>query len=45
MDADEPTGSTVCRSFDFCVARTGLTEPAAKQQPGDQPRPVAGRPI
>jgi NADPH-dependent 2,4-dienoyl-CoA reductase/sulfur reductase-like enzyme/rhodanese-related sulfurtransferase len=25
-------GSTVCRVFDFCVARTGLTEAAARQQ-------------
>jgi NADPH-dependent 2,4-dienoyl-CoA reductase/sulfur reductase-like enzyme/rhodanese-related sulfurtransferase len=25
-------GSTVCRVFDFCVARTGLTEAAAQQQ-------------
>ena len=24
-------GSTVCKVFDFCVARTGLTETAAKQ--------------
>jgi len=25
-------GSTVCKVFDFCVARTGLTEAAARQQ-------------
>ncbi len=25
-------GSSVCRVFDFCVARTGLTETAARQQ-------------
>lgn len=28
-------GSTVCRVFDYCVARTGLSEPAARQQGHD----------
>lgn len=28
-------GSTVCKVFDFCVARTGLTEAAARQQDYD----------
>jgi NADPH-dependent 2,4-dienoyl-CoA reductase/sulfur reductase-like enzyme/rhodanese-related sulfurtransferase len=39
-----PLGSTVCKVFDFCVGRTGLSEPAARAQGYDTVTAIAPAP-